>query len=60
VREEKRLRGGGFGILLVSELVDELVYNERQMGVMVPIICTKSDRSVVRIKRCVSNPIPFV
>jgi anti-sigma regulatory factor (Ser/Thr protein kinase) len=29
VREEKGLRGGGFGILLVSELVDELVYNER-------------------------------
>lgn len=29
VREEKGLRGGGFGILLVSQLVDELVYNER-------------------------------
>ena len=29
VREEKGLRGGGFGILLVSQLVDELAYNER-------------------------------
>ena len=29
VREEKGLRGGGFGILLVSQLVDELVYNGR-------------------------------
>ena len=29
VREEKGLRGGGLGILLVSQLVDELVYNER-------------------------------
>lgn len=29
VREEKGLRGGGFGILLVNQLVDELVYNER-------------------------------
>lgn len=29
VREEKGLRGGGFGILLVSQLVDELVYNDR-------------------------------
>ena len=29
VREEKGMRGGGFGILLISQLVDELVYNER-------------------------------
>ena len=29
VREEKGLRGGGFGILLAGQLVDELVYNER-------------------------------
>jgi anti-sigma regulatory factor (Ser/Thr protein kinase) len=29
VRAEKGLRGGGFGILLVSQLVDQLVYNER-------------------------------
>ena len=29
VRDEKGLRGGGFGILLVSQLIDELVYNER-------------------------------
>jgi anti-sigma regulatory factor (Ser/Thr protein kinase) len=29
VREEKGLRGGGFGILLVSQLVDELVYNDQ-------------------------------
>jgi anti-sigma regulatory factor (Ser/Thr protein kinase) len=30
VREEKGLRAGGFGILLTSQLVDELVYNERR------------------------------
>lgn len=30
IREEKGLRGGGFGILLTSQLVDELVYNERR------------------------------
>ena len=29
VREQKGLRGGGFGILLASQLVDDLVYNER-------------------------------
>jgi anti-sigma regulatory factor (Ser/Thr protein kinase) len=29
VREEKGLRAGGFGILLTSQLVDELVYHER-------------------------------
>lgn len=29
VRADKGLRGGGFGILLVSQLVDQLVYNER-------------------------------
>lgn len=29
VREEKGLRAGGFGILIASQLVDELVYNER-------------------------------
>lgn len=28
-REEKGLRAGGFGILLASQMVDELVYNER-------------------------------
>ncbi len=28
-REEKGLRAGGFGILLASQLVDELVYNEQ-------------------------------
>ena len=28
VREEKGLRAGGFGILLVREMVDELLYNE--------------------------------
>jgi anti-sigma regulatory factor (Ser/Thr protein kinase) len=28
-REEEGLRAGGFGILLASQLVDELVYNER-------------------------------
>ena len=29
VREEMGLRGGGFGILLASQLVDDLVYNDR-------------------------------
>jgi PAS domain S-box-containing protein len=34
IREEKGLRSGGFGILLVREKVDELVYNEKQNEVM--------------------------
>jgi anti-sigma regulatory factor (Ser/Thr protein kinase) len=34
VREEKGLRAGGFGILLASRLVDELVYNERHNELM--------------------------
>lgn len=34
VRDEKGLRGGGFGILLASQLVDELVYNERHNEVL--------------------------
>jgi len=34
VREEKGLRAGGFGILLTSQLVDELVYNERHNELM--------------------------
>lgn len=34
VREAKGLRAGGFGILLTSELVDELVYNERHNEVL--------------------------
>ena len=34
VREEKGLRGGGFGILLASQLVDDLVYNERHNEVL--------------------------
>jgi anti-sigma regulatory factor (Ser/Thr protein kinase) len=29
VRQEKGLRPGGFGILLASQVVDELIYNER-------------------------------
>jgi anti-sigma regulatory factor (Ser/Thr protein kinase) len=33
-REEKGLRGGGFGILLASQLVDDLVYNERHNEVL--------------------------
>ena len=28
VREEQGLRAGGFGILLASKLVDELIYGE--------------------------------
>ena len=34
VRDEKGLRAGGFGILMVNQLVDELVYNERRNEVM--------------------------
>jgi anti-sigma regulatory factor (Ser/Thr protein kinase) len=34
VRQEKGLRPGGFGILLTSQLVDELVYNERHNEVL--------------------------
>jgi PAS domain S-box-containing protein len=34
IREEKGLRSGGFGILMVRETVDELVYNEKQNEVM--------------------------
>jgi anti-sigma regulatory factor (Ser/Thr protein kinase) len=35
VGKEKGLRGGGFGILLASQLVDDLVYNERHNEVLV-------------------------
>jgi anti-sigma regulatory factor (Ser/Thr protein kinase) len=34
VREAKGLRGGGFGILLASQLVDHLIYNERHNEVL--------------------------
>jgi PAS domain S-box-containing protein len=34
IREEKGLRAGGFGLLLVREKVDELVYNEKQNEVI--------------------------
>ncbi len=34
VRDEKGLRAGGFGILLASQLVDDLVYNERHNEVL--------------------------
>jgi len=34
VRDTKGLRAGGFGILLTSQLVDELVYNERHNEVL--------------------------
>jgi anti-sigma regulatory factor (Ser/Thr protein kinase) len=34
IREEKGLRAGGFGLLLVRAKVDELVYNEKQNEVM--------------------------
>jgi anti-sigma regulatory factor (Ser/Thr protein kinase) len=30
VREDKGLRPGGFGLLMARQLVDELLYNERQ------------------------------
>jgi anti-sigma regulatory factor (Ser/Thr protein kinase) len=34
VREEKGLRGGGFGILLATQLADDLVYNDRHNEVV--------------------------
>jgi anti-sigma regulatory factor (Ser/Thr protein kinase) len=34
VREEAGLRAGAFGMLLTSQLVDELVYNERHNELM--------------------------
>ena len=34
VREEKGLRPGGFGLLMVRAKVDELIYNEKQNEVM--------------------------
>ncbi len=34
VREEKGLRAGGFGLMMVQAKVDELVYNEKQNEVM--------------------------
>ena len=34
IREEKGLRAGGFGILMVRAKVDELVYNEKQNEVI--------------------------
>lgn len=34
IREKKGLRAGGFGLLLVREKVDELVYNEKQNEVI--------------------------
>jgi PAS domain S-box-containing protein len=34
IREEKGLRSGGFGIMMVQSKVDELVYNEKQNEVM--------------------------
>jgi anti-sigma regulatory factor (Ser/Thr protein kinase) len=34
VREEKRLRAGGFGLLMARAQVDELVYNEKHNEVI--------------------------
>ncbi len=34
IRDERRLRAGGFGLLLVQAQVDELVYNEKHNEVM--------------------------
>jgi len=34
IREQRGLRGGGFGILITSQLVDELVYNEKRNEVV--------------------------
>lgn len=35
VREQKGLRGGGFGILLATKIVDQLFYNERHNEVLI-------------------------
>jgi hypothetical protein len=34
IREEKGLRPGGFGILMVKAKVDDLIYNEKQNEVV--------------------------
>jgi anti-sigma regulatory factor (Ser/Thr protein kinase) len=34
VREEKGLRPGGFGLVLIRAIADELIYNERQNEVV--------------------------
>ena len=34
VREERGMRPGGFGLLLMTGMVDEMIYNERRNGVM--------------------------
>jgi anti-sigma regulatory factor (Ser/Thr protein kinase) len=34
IREEKGLRPGGFGLLMVRAKVDELIYNEKQNEVV--------------------------
>ena len=34
VRQEMGLRPGGFGILIASNLVDEMIYNERHNEVV--------------------------
>jgi anti-sigma regulatory factor (Ser/Thr protein kinase) len=34
VREGKGLRPGGFGLLMARQLVDELLYNEKQNEVV--------------------------
>jgi anti-sigma regulatory factor (Ser/Thr protein kinase) len=34
VREQKGIRPGGFGLLMTSAMVDELVYNEKQNEVL--------------------------
>ena len=34
MREEKGIRPGGFGLVLIRAIADELVYNERQNEVV--------------------------
>jgi anti-sigma regulatory factor (Ser/Thr protein kinase) len=34
VREEKGIRPGGFGLLMVKEIADELIYNEKRNEVV--------------------------
>jgi anti-sigma regulatory factor (Ser/Thr protein kinase) len=45
VREDKGLRGGGFGILMASQFVDYLVYNDRHNEVLLVKYLSLTERS---------------
>ncbi|MFN0121300.1 MAG: response regulator [Blastocatellia bacterium] len=52
IREEKGMRAGGFGILLVRQMVDELVYNQKRNEV---VFIKYLERSDVRCQRSVKD-----